>query len=45
LDFVLGRLCLVLGASLVMVVLNSTIDSGWLYSYLLNARRGLLVAA
>jgi hypothetical protein len=33
------RLCLVLGASLVMVVLVSTIDSGWLYLYLLNARR------
>jgi hypothetical protein len=35
----------VLGASLVMVVLISTIDSGWLYLYLLNARRGLPVAA
>lgn len=33
------RLALVLGASLVMVVLVSTIDSGWLYLYLLNARR------
>jgi hypothetical protein len=33
------RLCLVLGASLVMVVLVSTIDSGWLYLYLLNTRR------
>lgn len=33
------RLALVLGASLVMIVVISTIDSAWLYLYLLNARR------
>jgi hypothetical protein len=35
----LRRLALVLGASLALIVVVSTIDSGWLYMYLLNARR------
>jgi hypothetical protein len=35
----LRRLVLVLGASLALIVVVSTIDSGWLYMYLLNARR------
>ncbi|WIA32082.1 hypothetical protein OEZ86_002933 [Tetradesmus obliquus] len=35
----LRRLALVLGASLALIVVVSTIDSGWLYCYLLNARR------
>lgn len=35
----LRRLVLVLGASLALIVVVSTIDSGWLYLYLLNARR------
>lgn len=35
----LRRLVLVLGASLLMIVVVSTIDSAWLYLYLLNARQ------
>jgi hypothetical protein len=35
----LRRLVLVLGASLALIIVVSTIDSGWLYLYLLNARR------
>lgn len=38
----LRRLVLVLAASLAMVVVVSTIDSGWLWLYLLRARRGVV---
>lgn len=40
----LRRLVLVLGASLALIVVVSTIDSGWLYLYLLNARHVPLAA-
>lgn len=40
----LRRLVLVLGASLVMIVVVSTIDSGWLYMYLVNARKVAVAA-
>ncbi len=40
----LRRLALVLGASLAMVIVISTIDAAWLYTYLLTARRAPLAA-
>lgn len=38
----LRRLVLVLGASVASIIVVCTIDSAWLYLYLLNARKALL---
>jgi hypothetical protein len=40
----LRRLVLVLGASVASIILVCTIDSAWLYLYLINARRAVLPA-